>query len=84
MRENLWGYNGKQKIPFLKIVLHDPKAVARVRSIFEQGELQFLDMFDGQVLTFESNIQFLLRFMIDTNVSPTISGLKLGCGDELD
>jgi len=36
--------------------------------VFEQGEIQFLDMFQGPTLTFESNIQFLLRFMIDTKV----------------
>lgn len=69
MRENLWGYNGNQKTPFLKIILHDPKNLARVRVAFEQGEVQFLDMFQGPTLTFESNIQFLLRFMIDTKVS---------------
>jgi DNA polymerase delta subunit 1 len=70
MRENLWGYNGNQKTPFLKIILHDPKMVARARSIFENGEIQFLDMFQGPTLTFESNIAFLLRFMIDTKVTP--------------
>jgi len=69
LRENLWGYNGNQKTPFLKIVLTDPKNVARVRSAFEQGDVQFSDMFtNGPCLTFESNIQFLLRFMIDTDV----------------
>jgi DNA polymerase delta subunit 1 len=70
MRENIWGYNGAQKTPFLKIVLNDPKNVPRVRSAFEQSEVQFLDMFDGPTLTFESNIAFLLRFMIDTSVPP--------------
>ena len=68
MRENLWGYNGNQKTPFLKIVLKEPKSVPRARSAFEQGEVQFLDMFQGPTLTFESNIQFVLRFMIDINV----------------
>jgi len=77
MRENLWGYNGNTKSPFLKIVLQDPKMLARARSMFEQGEVQFLDMFQGPTLTFESNIAFLLRFMIDTKVTfpdnPTFS-----------
>lgn len=68
MKENLWGYNGNQKTPFLKIILHDPKMVPRTRMVFEQGEVQFMDMFQGPTLTFESNIQFLLRFMIDTQV----------------
>lgn len=70
MKENLWGYNGNQKTPFLKIILNDPKILARVRSVFEQGEVQFLDMLNGPTLTFESNIAFLLRFMIDTKVTP--------------
>lgn len=43
--------------------------------MFEQGEVQFLDMFQGPTLTFESNIQFLLRFMIDTDVSPPCDSL---------
>lgn len=76
MRESLWGYNGNQKTPFLKIVLHDPKNVPRIRSMFEDGEVQFLDMFQGPTLTFESNIQFLLRFMIDTKVSHLFAGLR--------
>src|SRR5271170_8311837 len=71
MKENLWGYNGNQKTPFLKIILKDPKVLPRARVVFEQGEVQFLDMFQGPTLTFESNIQFLLRFMIDTKVPPT-------------
>jgi len=87
MKENLWGYNGNQKTPFLKIVLHDPKMLARARVVFEQGEVQFLDMFQGPTLTFESNIQFLLRFMIDTkvvNTSESVHVLMLDCRYELD
>ncbi len=87
MKENLWGYNGNQKTPFLKIVLQDPKMLARARIVFEQGEVQFLDMFQGPTLTFESNIQFLLRFMIDTKVLKTLERVRLlmlDCRYELD
>jgi DNA polymerase delta subunit 1 len=83
MRENLWGYNGNQKTPFLKIILNDPKVLPRARSVLEQGEVQFLDMFNGPTLTFESNIAFLLRFMIDTKVPPTNSELTVDCRNEL-
>ena len=48
--------------------MHDAKLVPRARSAFEQSEVQFLDMFQSPTLTFESNIAFLLRFMIDTGV----------------
>ena len=68
MKESIWGYNGNQKTPFLKIILHDAKMVPRTRAAFEQSEIQFMDMFQGPTLTFESNIAFLLRFMIDTKV----------------
>jgi DNA polymerase delta subunit 1 len=68
MRENLWGYNGGQKSPFLKIFVREPRNVPKVRSVFEAGEVSFLDMFQGSTLTFESNIQFVLRFMIDNKV----------------
>ena len=83
MRENLWGYNGNQKTPFLKIVLNDPKVLPRARSVLEQGEVQFLDMFNGPTLTFESNIAFLLRFMIDTKVPSLNSELTVDCRYEL-
>jgi DNA polymerase delta subunit 1 len=70
MKESIWGFNGNQKTPFLKIILHDAKLVPRARAAFEQGEVQLLDLFQAPSLTFESNIAFLLRFMIDTKVPP--------------
>ena len=36
--------------------------------IFERGETNFRGLFSGPVTTFESNIPFILRFMIDTGV----------------
>jgi hypothetical protein len=36
--------------------------------IFERGETSFRGLFSGPVTTFESNIPFILRFMIDTGV----------------
>lgn len=33
---------------------------------FERGEVNFRDLFDEAKLTFESNIAYTLRFMIDT------------------
>ena len=65
--------------------------VPRVRAAFEQGEVQFSDMFEqGPNLTFESNVPFLLRFMIDTGVLspprlPVLLRFDVGldCRDEL-
>lgn len=38
---------------------------------FEGGEVSFRGLFSGPVTTFESNIPYTLRFMIDTKVRPT-------------
>ena len=37
---------------------------------FENGEISFRNLFSGPVTTFESNIPYTLRFMIDTKVCP--------------
>ena len=36
--------------------------------IFERGECSFHDLFKDTTTTYESNVQFTLRFMIDTKV----------------
>ena len=37
--------------------------------VFEKGECDFRDLFQGPIPTFESNIPYILRFMIDTKAS---------------
>lgn len=52
--------------PFLKITIADLKAYPKVRNAFERGEVSFRNLFDGKALTtYESNIAYTLRFMID-------------------
>ena len=36
--------------------------------IFERGECNFMDLFGSSISTFESNIVYTLRFMIDAKV----------------
>ena len=38
--------------------------------VFENGEVSFRGLLSGPVTTFESNIPYTLRFMIDTKVRP--------------
>ncbi|KAI0084485.1 DNA polymerase family B-domain-containing protein [Irpex rosettiformis] len=68
-KRSLWGYKGDDWIPFLKITVADQRSLPKIRGIFERGECRFNDLFktDG-VATFESNIAYTLRFMIDTKV----------------
>ncbi|KAG0143234.1 hypothetical protein CROQUDRAFT_673057 [Cronartium quercuum f. sp. fusiforme G11] len=65
---SLWGYTGDTKSPFLKISLYDYKHLNRVKSAFERGEISFRDKFKA-CTTFESNISYTLRFMIDTKIT---------------
>ena len=71
MRENLFGFQGNQQSPYLKITVTDPKFINRLRTTIEGGNMNYKQMWkgvDGGILTFDS-IQYVLRFMIDTGVS---------------
>lgn len=79
MRESLYGYQGNQKSPFIKIVMTDPKYLPKLRGSFERGDFAFNGMFPGQVMTFESTLAYELRFMIDTGLFG-MSWVELGAG----
>lgn len=71
MRENLFGFQGNQKSPYLKITVTDPKFINRLRTAIESGNANYKGLWkvaDGGILTFDS-IQYVLRFMIDTKIS---------------
>lgn len=67
----------------------DPDVCCSLR-LFERGECSFRDLFRDVVATFESNIAYTLRFMIDTKVIrsddiPEVrSSLSAGRRNELD
>ncbi|KAH9995602.1 delta DNA polymerase [Russula vinacea] len=67
-KRSLFNYAGDDFSAFMKITVTEPRAVPRVRGIFEKGETDFRGLFSGPITTFESNIPFILRFMIDTGV----------------
>jgi DNA polymerase delta subunit 1 len=69
-KRSLWGFRGDGKPLFLKITICDQRTLPKVRGLFERGELQFRELFTEPVTTYESNIAYTLRFMIDTHVSP--------------
>ena len=62
IKENIMNYTGEAPRPFFKIFTNVPKSVASVRALIEKG---VIDKFTGSVQTYESNIPFALRFMID-------------------
>ncbi|CAI7648779.1 unnamed protein product [Penicillium pancosmium] len=73
MRENIYGFQGNQKSWYLKITVADPRFIARLRSALEApgGSMNYKGLWgnltDSGILTFD-NIQYLLRFMIDTGL----------------
>ncbi|MCJ1412488.1 DNA-directed DNA polymerase delta [Ptychographa xylographoides] len=71
MRENLFGFQGNQKSPYLKITVTDPKYINKLRTSIEGGSANYKGLWkgiDNGILTFDS-IQYVLRFMIDTGIS---------------
>ena len=62
---NIYNYNANKE-EYLKIILYDPKNVSFLRDTFEKGYSIGDFKFDPQ--TFESKINFPLRFMVDRNV----------------
>jgi DNA polymerase delta subunit 1 len=70
MKENMYRFQGNQKSPYLKISVTDPKSIGRVRRLVQEGNANYKHLWKGQeggLLTFD-NIQYVLRFMIDTGV----------------
>ncbi len=79
-RKSLWSYRGDDMVPFIKIMCSEPKAIPKVKDklpsrpvadsirLFERGQVDYKGLFPQEVLTYESNIAFTLRFMIDTKV----------------
>ena len=70
LREDLFGYQGNQKSPFLKISVTDPMHITKVRSAFESGDVSYKGFWadvEGGIMTYDS-IDYVLRFMIDTGI----------------
>ncbi|KIY70795.1 hypothetical protein CYLTODRAFT_487810 [Cylindrobasidium torrendii FP15055 ss-10] len=71
-KHSLWGYTVAQRAHFLKITINTPRNLPKVRGLFEKNQCDFQGLFVNQegtgYQTYESNIVFPLRFMIDTGV----------------
>ncbi|KAG2226707.1 hypothetical protein INT45_001054 [Circinella minor] len=70
MKQSLYGYRGDQKSPFVKVTLGDPKDVPKARSKVETGfTIPGFERICRAETTYESNLAYLLRFMIDRKVT---------------
>ncbi|KAJ1274889.1 hypothetical protein BS78_05G094300 [Paspalum vaginatum] len=66
-KQTIMHYQTQQSQPFLKIVVALPTMVASCRGILERG-ITIEGLGSKSFLTYESNILFALRFMIDRNI----------------
>ncbi|KAI9773153.1 MAG: DNA-directed DNA polymerase delta [Geoglossum simile] len=70
-RENVYGFQGNLKSPYLKISVNDPKSIGRLRSMIEGGDANWRGMWrihETGLMTFD-NLQYVLRFMVDTKMA---------------
>ncbi|KAF8573753.1 hypothetical protein K439DRAFT_1399532 [Ramaria rubella] len=66
-KRSLRNYRGETNVPFIKITVQDQRSLPKVRGVFEREQFQFRDLQIGSA-TYESNIPYTLRFMIDTKI----------------
>ena len=68
-KQSIWGYNFGQNKRFLKIYTALPTLVPTIRRIIIDGvRLTPYDQHPFRSTTYESNIAFILRYMIDRNI----------------
>ncbi|KAJ3364525.1 DNA-directed DNA polymerase delta [Allomyces javanicus] len=70
-KESLMNFHGNRKSTFLKITLAHPKLVPPLRRQFETSQVR-LDgaaQFTFATLTYEANLAYLLRYMIDADIA---------------
>ncbi|KAI9138914.1 DNA polymerase family B-domain-containing protein [Paraphysoderma sedebokerense] len=69
MKESLMYFHGNTKVPFYKIYFTLPKYVAVARRVLEIGRVHLPGHGPMATTTYESNLAYLLRFMIDLKVT---------------
>ncbi|PKK76661.1 hypothetical protein RhiirC2_733716 [Rhizophagus irregularis] len=67
-KESIWGYHGNKKSQFLKIIFSEVRAMNVARRLIEDGAIKYNER-QLREMTFESNISYVLRFMIDCKVT---------------
>ncbi|KAI7877041.1 hypothetical protein K492DRAFT_239410 [Lichtheimia hyalospora FSU 10163] len=69
MKQSIYGYRGEGFSQFVKVTCNDPRDISKARNKVETGVMVAgLDKQCSADTTFESNLAYLLRFMIDNKV----------------
>ncbi|TGZ65787.1 hypothetical protein CRM22_005695 [Opisthorchis felineus] len=67
-KQNIYGYHGKRKLPFLKVTVALPRIVSAAKRILDNG-FAFGEYPFQSYPAFEANIDFEIRFMVDTEIT---------------
>ena len=70
MREDMYGFQGNQKSPYLKITVNDPKYINRLRTLIEKEDGRaYKGLWGSDREDTYDNLEYVLRCMVDTNIS---------------
>lgn len=75
-KRNLFGFTKEEKTRYVKISTTLPKHVASCRRVLETNQIQLSNAPNHQFMTFESNVDFIIRYMDDVGITGT-SWVKL-------
>lgn len=65
-KQSIYGYNSKRKM-FLKISINNPTGITALKNMLEEGIILYKRKTVFKV--YESNVPYVMRFMIDKNIS---------------
>src|SRR5438270_3054614 len=70
-RRNVYGYSDGAGASFVKVTLNSPYQISKLCKIIKAGTIMGANDagYECDTTTFESNLDFALRFMIDTKIS---------------
>ena len=67
-KSTIYGFQGNAQKPYIKIMMSVPRLIAPAKRLLEKGEVNVPNFSNATYRAFESNIDFEIRFMADTNV----------------
>jgi DNA polymerase delta subunit 1 len=70
-RYSVYGYSGANTSPFIKVTINDPMKIHSLCQVIEGGNIRGADnqIFHCNTTTFESNLDFVLRCLIDAKIT---------------
>lgn len=74
-KQSMYGYGGKDKLPFLKITVAVPKLIAPCKRLLEQNTVH--TAFNYHYRAFESNVDFDVRYVLVISITFFYNFIKI-------